>query len=285
MPEELGSEQDVNQEPVAEEAAAVSESSPETSQDNVAEPPAEEHSAQQKPEVSEKVPYNRFKEVNDKAKTAEAKAFEAERRAKELEARLAKLEAGDQEKQGEQRFSKTVSRLKEELGMDDKAAEKLAAIMKDVSAEEAETRVQPVEQKTVQQEIAGWARDFSAKHDDYEEMAGAMNEAFSSLPERMQDLIAVDPKGLELLYGYAKEQRRQEDLEQARQKGAEEAYQTQRLKGAVSSTPAAAAPQGKVMTEEDLMSMPTADYIALKKDPKRWAEAMAQLAKASRSED
>lgn len=290
MPEEFASEEGVNQEPVADEAQAQASDSPaDVGQADPAQPPAEEHSAQgDKPEVSEAVPYPRFKEVNDKAKSAEQRALEADRRAKELEARLAKLESGSQERQSaeqsQQRFSKAVSKLSA-LGVDQEAAKKLAEVVSELAGEEVDSRVRPLAQATAQQEITGWTREFARTHPDYEEMAPAMGEAYASLPQIMQDLISIDPKGLDLMYAYAKLPKMQEELGKARQEGAQEAYQNRRMKGAVSSTVGAGSSQPKAMTEKDIADMSVKDYMALKSDPKRWAEAMSQLARAQGSED
>lgn len=282
MPEELGSE-GVNEggesQPLETE---VLESPTEASQEESAQPPTEEHSAQTDPEVSKAVPYNRFKEVNDKAKAAELRAIENERLAKDLQAKLAQFESSQAEKQNQsQRFTRASERLSK-LGVEPAAAKEIAEIIDELAGERAQEAVKPLAAHDVQQEINGWTREFARTHDDYEDMAPEMNKVLVSLPEQMQAMVAIDPKGLDLLYAYAKQNNAGADLQRARQEGAEEAYSTKRLKGAVSGSQGAAPSQPKVLTEQDITEMPMKEYMKLREDPKRWAEVMAQLSKGQK---
>lgn len=279
MPEELGSE-GVNE--GGESQPKVSESPVETGQEESAKPPVEESSTQNEPEVSKAVPYARFKEINDKAKANELKALENERLVKDLQAKLAQQESSQAEKQNQtQRFGRATERLSK-LGVAPEAAKEIAEIMGELAGETAQEVVKPLAAHDVQQEINNWTREFARSHDDYEDMAPEMHKALVSLPEPMQDLIAVDPRGLELLYAYAKQNGMSAELQKARQEGAEEAYGTKRLKSAVSGSHGAAPSQPKVMTEQDIADMPVKEYMKLREDPRKWAEVMSQLSKGQK---
>ena len=265
MSDENAAPQDDNQE-------ALPDSSPDNTPEPQANPPAEENSAPEKEEGSKFVPYDRFKEVIDE-KNQYASRF------KELEDRLNGYESA-------QRFSRQESTQNKALeiltkaGLPKDSAEVLSQAMNEIAKQSVDSRVTPLEQMSVQRVIASWTRDFAQEHSDYEQLKPDMMKIYESLPEAMQNLTVADKAGLEMLYAYAKYQRMDKDVEKARQEGKNEAYKTQKLKGAVSNSPNSSPAPSPNLTPEKIEKMSYSEWAKIRESLLNDPEAMNRLAKS-----
>lgn len=240
---------DVNPAPVAEAAAP----SPEAVQSEVANPPAESNSAQQKPEEN-KIPYDRFKEKVDEVNQYKNETLQLKNSLKELEAKLEERLPPMQ--QTENPLVQSVVKEMVDNGLEENAAKALATSMIKL----AESQVQPIRHEV---ETDKWLSDFANKHPDFDE--NKIGEIFSALPKRAQLAVASAPEMLELMYSHAKVQGFEQELEKARKEGAAAAYDNKQLKAGVTSAPTAAAiPENYDISNinEKIGKMPLREYEA-----------------------
>ena len=241
----------------------VAESAPVTPSPEAVKPPAESNTAQPKTEST--VPYERFKEVNEKSKTYE-------RELTELRGKLANREVKEV-KEPETKPGASYSQRLVEKGFEPKVAEALAEAMESIAKDKAASydadKNLAVEAKRVaveksDKEIALWKSEFKKSHADLDEYEPLMQKEWEALDENAKLMLVSSPKSYEALYKMAKGGK----LDEAHQKGVEEgrqsAYESKSLKGALSSIPGATATPGKKFTAADLKGMTDAFYIANK---------------------
>lgn len=222
-------------------------------------PPVGEQPTSQQPD--QKVPYPRFKEVIDQRNQYETQI-------KELRDQLARAQPQLTATQAPNAKDKYVQKLVSG-GMTQEAADILA----DTMLEAARESVAPYEQKSVQREVDEWTQKFAQAHPDYNELEPKMYEVFTKLPRHTQDLIASDPKGLELLYGHVKSQVLEQRISQARQEGMDQAYQNRLDKGAVSGLPGSSTNAPQKLTRQAIAEMTQEEYLGRREEIlKRMAE-------------
>lgn len=193
-------------------------------------------------------------ELKDKLSTMERLLQERDQPAKPSPMELAKKELVD-------------------LGIEDKAAERIVNSIKLVSDASTESRVAPVEQVTAQREVDNWLKDFSKEHKDFNELEPKMNETFKALPERTQTMLASDPMALELLYNHVKAQQVKEEVDKAYRKGVEDGYKNKQNKASGSpGSNGSANPPGEI-SRKSIAEMSLEEY------KKNRTEIMANLAK------
>lgn len=239
------------------------------------EPPAESTSVQPKVEKAENhIPYPRFKEVNEKAKSLEAEVAK-------LRGELAshkEVPAVTNDEPEIDDMGKWASRL-EEKGIDPKNSKVLAEVMKDIAKAEAKDRVMKENAKSeatrkaaaeeekgraarATEDIQKWQTEFKAKHADYADLEPEMQKKWESLDKEAQRALVASPTAFALLYDSAKAAKASSELSAAESEGRNSAYETQRLKSAVSSTPGATANPGKKFTADDVSHMSVKEYKA-----------------------
>ena len=161
------------------------------------------------------IPYERFREVNEERKQFKAKLEEYDRRFKELES-----------KSNPDKAKTSSSEYFKKKGYDDETAKALGEAMDEMLSD----RLEPVNKKLGSYEIMENVRKnydtFKQSHNDLGKYESKMNEIFSSLPTEIQQALASDPMGLELLYAKAKDGEQQDLYE----KGKEDATKNVRLK-------------------------------------------------------
>lgn len=215
---------------------------------------AEESSAQTGKESEDSLPFHqhpRFKElINEK---------------NELKNQLSQMERILQQKDETKAPSPlevAKGKLKS-LGVKDEAAAELLETMRLVS----DSRVQNIEQASVQREIESWVSDFSRNHKDYEELEPQMFEVFQALPQRTQQLIASDPMGIQLIYDHVKMQNVSKELEKAHEDGVKAGYKNKQNKTSVTTTvPGSQNPPGGELTRESIAKMSPAEYKSKQKE-------------------
>lgn len=235
------------------DSASPSESQPADSVN----PPAESKSAaeqpasQAAPEKDQRIPYDRFKEVIDSKNEM----------AEELKQLRAQLSSIDQRTKPQEpsMLDKAVEKLKNR-GLEEDAAKALAETIVDLTKDYTDSKVRPVEEITVQQQMNSWVNEFKTQHkEDADELLPEMFNVYKALPENTQDALVSDPMALELLYAHAKLPKLQKMLEEKYKEGVQAAYESKQLKAGVASVPVTSAvPEG--YTPEDIASMSLADY-------------------------
>ena len=187
------------------------------------------------PKVPEKsVPYNRFQQVI-------AQKNDITVRFADLENRLKTQEAFSRQSVTVGQDNKHLKKLVD-AGMEEGLAKTFMESMEGTAKEYLEERVAPLEQYRVQAEVNEWSERFSRSHSDYAELEPVMYEVFQKLPETTRNIIASDPKGLELLYSHAKMLKLEAGQEGKVQEGIESAYANKSLKQAIAGTTGTAVP-------------------------------------------
>lgn len=224
-------------------------------------PPAESTSVQAETAESNHVPYNRFKEVNERAKASEAKIAE-------LEKRLAgRSDAPGNKEKADMSYAKRLA----DKGVDAGAAAVFSEVMEDIARDKAEAshaeRERASEQKRVSAEkqvadIEKMKGEFKKSHKDYDEMEPLMRKEWEGLDQGAKMAMVASDKSYEVLYNAAKGRRASEIRAEGVEAGRTEAYEGKNLKAALSSVPGTTANPGKKFVPEDLAGMTKEYYLA-----------------------
>ena len=239
-------------------ASAVQSHQPEPAQPPTGEQPAQDQPVDTTPEPQPSpepakpapgpVPYDRFSEV-----VKEKNEFKE--RLATLEAKLAKPA---QPSLAEKAAAKLAQR-----GVDPSVAPALGEVLVEIAGEAAHEKLTPFEQAQSQREMADWLKDFKKEHKDYDSLKPQMYEVYSTFSPKAQELIVSDPKSMELLYSHVKRAALEKQVNEAYQKGVDDAYANRATKAAVSSTPSSATPAQPKLTPEYIESLSMAEYKAL----------------------
>lgn len=252
MPEENQDANIATEENLSEEASSTSQSAENQSQENT------KADAQAAPEKDENAqPFHqhpRFQELISEKN--------------ELKTKLSQMERILQEKvEGPKQSPMDVATEKlKALGIEEKSAKEILDAARIASSGDVEGRLKSVEQASVQREIDSWLSDFAKSHDDYGKLEPQMYGVFQALPDQTQKLIASDPMGVQLLYDHVKQQNVQEELNKARQNGANEAYKNKQIKSSLSPTTGGSKNPPGEYTRSGIAKMSTADYAKLRAD-------------------
>jgi phosphoglycolate phosphatase-like HAD superfamily hydrolase len=149
-------------------------------------------------------------------------------------------------------------------GMDEDVAKLVAEGIKEVVDHKVEERVQPVEAASVQREINGWIDNFKKAHTDFSEFEPEMLDVLNSLSPQEKYIVAMSPKGTELLYGYVKSKRIDKLVDAGYNRGVKDAYDNKVKKGALSPTSSGARAKSGYGSleelEEAVSKMSTEEY-------------------------
>lgn len=211
-----------------------------------------------------RVPQSRFNEIIDQRNRERQLREDYEAKLRELESRLG---AGTQKPNSV--IDAEAKRLAERLNMDEKAAREIlesqASVVRSQNAQ--------VEERFRQMEINEWSRAIASRHADYAQVVPKMEKLFMEMTPQEQHLAVSSPRGLEMLYAYAKAAELPNKEKEAFNAGANAAYQNKAQKQALSSTPGAAANVRKDLSPEAIRNMSVKEY------RERYDEINAWLAK------
>lgn len=224
-------------------------------------PPAESTSVQPKPEpkgFEPSVPYPRFKETNERMKNAES----------ELNALKQKLAHGEMPAKAD--VSKYSARLTER-GLDAKASESLADVMRDVATDAVRDHLSNAERESnarlesmarSEKDVSEWRSNFRKEHKDYAEYEGDMQKAWESLDDGAKMALVSSPNSFNVLYKMVRSDRLDAAKAAGVEEGRQEAYEGKNLKAALSSVPGATAQPSKKFTRADVKAMTTEQFRA-----------------------
>lgn len=258
MPEENQDANTATEENLTQEASSTSQTQENQTQENT------KADAQAAPEKDEKsLPFHehpRFQELISEKNELKNKLSSMERI----------LQERDQPK-GPSPMDVATEKLKN-LGIEEKAAKEILEAVKLTSASQVESRLHNVEQASVQREIDSWLSDFAKSHDDYSKLEPQMYSVFQALPDATQKLVASDPMGVQLLYDHVKQQNVQEEINKARQNGANEAYKNKQTKSSMSPSPAGSKNPPGEYTRTRIAEMSNTEYAKLRLDIQKAAK-------------
>lgn len=218
-------------------------------------PPAKENLAQANPTEEQKVPYPRFKELVDEKNQLKSQLEEMSLTLKEIK---------EQSTPKQPSFDDVlIKEYTEGLGVDEGTAKKLIELQSKIVDHKVRNTVKPLEEATLQHEVDSWLSDFEKSHSDYKDLKGKMGDVFASLPEHTQTMLASDPKGLELLYGYVKAQNLEDLKKQSFEEGKTAAYENRLSKESVGSSPVSTSVQSD-LTAEAVGKMSIKEYAEYK---------------------
>ena len=174
------------------------------------------------------------------------------------EARIRDIEARQSAPQSPNVVDTQVKRLVEKLGLKEEAARELVEAQREISqAQHAQ-----VDQKLQQYELSRWRENLTQKYKDYTKVEPQMARVWESMSPQEQHTAVSSPRGLEMLYHYAKGQNFESDIAKAREEAASQAYANKQLKQAATTLPGAssAKPNG-ALTRQAINDMDQATYL------------------------
>lgn len=198
-----------------------------------------------------RIPQSRFNEIIDQRNRERELREGYEAKLRELESRL-----GAGQSKPDSVIEAETARLAEKLNMDPKAARELVEAQANIARAE---RAQ-VENRLRQYEINEWSRGMSQRYKDYADVVPKMEKLFMEMAPHEQNMVVSSPRGLEMLYAYAKSAELPNKEKEAFNAGANAAYQNKAQKQALSSTPGAAANVRKELSPEAIRNMSVKEY-------------------------
>ncbi len=223
-------------------------SAPEVRQGNVAATPAGENPGANN-SGENRIPQSRFNEV------IEQRNREREMREK-YEAKIQELERNQPTPAEKSAVDRVTDRLVARLGLSKDAARELMEAQREI----AQAERAPVDQRLQQYELNGWREGLARKYPDYQATEAKMAEVWNTLQPHERQLALASQRGLEMLYTYAKGQTMGQQIDQAKEQAAREAYDNKLAKQAVTSVPGASAKPAGPLTAAAIAAMSIEEY-------------------------